>query len=178
MKGIKQGTGMWNLALWWRVRILRRLSSNTQQCVDAILTFSNMRLFAHLFYLNIIPSPLSLYATLNLANRKNFREVYSVLLTKETEVELQTFWNVFQWWLWIENSQIVWHSRTVELSRSWWPIRSHNFGFPSSTQFYFPSRSFIRFIEKILLESAISVLNLLYLSNGYSISSQRLDGKL
>ena len=126
-----------------------------------------MRLLAHLFYLNIIPNSLSLYAT-NLANRKNFREVYSVLLTKETEVELQTFWNVFQWWLWIENSQIVWHSRTVELSRSWWPIRSHNFGFPSSTQFYFPSRSFIRFIEKILLESAISVLNLLYLSNGYS----------
>ena len=124
--------------------------------------FLKYEIVCTLFHLNIIPNPLSLYAT-NLANRKNFREVYSVLLTKETEVELQTFWNVFQWWLWIENSQIVWHSRTVELSRSWWPIRSHNFGFPSSTQFYFPSRSFIRFIEKILLESAISVLNLLYL---------------
>ena len=44
-----------------------------------MLTFQNMRLFAHLRHLNLISNPWSLYSTLNLANRKNFRKVHSVL---------------------------------------------------------------------------------------------------
>ena len=78
MRGIQQGTGMWNLALWWTIASQRDFRRKLNQSLDPMLV-SNIGLFAHLYHLTLISNPLRLYAILKLANSKNFRKVHSVL---------------------------------------------------------------------------------------------------
>ena len=78
MRGIQQGTGMWNLALWWTIASQRDFRRKLNRSLDPMLV-SNIGLFAHLCHLTPISYPLRLYAILKLANSKNFRKVHSVL---------------------------------------------------------------------------------------------------
>ena len=79
IRGIQQGTGMWNLALWWTIASQRDFRRKLNQFLDPMLTVSNIGRFAHLYHLTLISNPWSLYAILKLANSKNFRKVHSVL---------------------------------------------------------------------------------------------------
>ena len=79
MRGIQQGTGMWNLALWWTIASQRDFRRKLDQFLDPMLTVSKIGLFAHPYHLTLISNLWSLYAILKLANSKNFRKVHSVL---------------------------------------------------------------------------------------------------
>ena len=88
IRGIQQGTGMWNLALWWTIASQRDFRRKLNQFLDPMLTVSNIGRFAHLYHLTLISNPWSLYAILKLANSKNFRKVHPVL--SKRNVLLQT----------------------------------------------------------------------------------------
>ena len=79
IRGIQQGTGMWNLAIWWTIASQRDFRRKLNQFLDPVLTVSNIGRFAHLYHLTLISNPWSLYAILKLANSKNFRKVHPVL---------------------------------------------------------------------------------------------------
>ena len=79
IRGIQQGTGMWNLPLWWTIASQRDFRRKLNQFLDPMLTVSNIGRFAHLYHLTLISNPWSLYAILKLANSKNFRKLHPVL---------------------------------------------------------------------------------------------------
>ena len=79
IRGIQQGTGMWNLPLWWTIASQRDFRRKLNQFLDPMLTVSNIGRFAHLYHLTLISNPGSLYAIPKLTNIKNFRKVHSVL---------------------------------------------------------------------------------------------------
>ena len=79
IRGIQQGTGMWNLPLWWTIASQRGFRRKLNQFLDPMLTVSNIGRFAHLYHLTLISNPWSLYAILKLENSKNFRKVHPVL---------------------------------------------------------------------------------------------------
>ena len=79
IRGIQQGTGMWNLPLWWTIASQRDFRRKLNQFLDPMLTVSNIGPLAHLYHLTLISNQWSLYAIPKLKNSKNFRKVHSVL---------------------------------------------------------------------------------------------------